>query len=106
MFIFQGILAQRNWSGAHHFEKEQPCSCTNVSVSQSNFVSVGEDGRINVFQVEQVNPLRVLGKILYYESFLLSAWLINNRKLPLGPGQTIRFFHSIFFLQIPSQSLA
>jgi len=54
------ILAQRNWSGTHHFGKEQPCSCTNVSVSQSNFVSVGEDGRINVFQVEQINPLRVI----------------------------------------------
>ena len=101
MFLFQEILAQRNWSGTHHFGKEQPCSCTNVSVSQSNFVSVGEDGRINVFQVEQINPLRVIGKIFYYQAFLLSARLINDRKLP-WPNNSI--FSLDFFLYVRSQS--
>lgn len=50
----------------HKYGKDDPCSCNGISVSQANVVSAGEDGRINVIQLERKDPFRVIGKHVFH----------------------------------------
>lgn len=44
------------WRGLHHFPSGCVSSCTSVACRDSVFVSVGEDGRINVVDLDSDGP--------------------------------------------------
>ena len=56
--VFQTLSVCAEWVGLHHFASgrrdESECPCTGLAVrADEDFVSVGEDGRISLMNLEQ-----------------------------------------------------
>ena len=59
--LLQGLAPLQSWPDLHHYPR-QPCSCTSISTKgDDSFISVGEDGSLNVVQMDRKQPTRKIG---------------------------------------------
>lgn len=57
----QVINTQQTWSGIHRYDTtNEHASCTCVSTNDTEIVTGGEDGRINILQLESRKPIRTI----------------------------------------------
>ena len=51
------------WKGLHHYASQAECACNSIAPRDDRFVSVGEDGRLNLVHMEHRNPIATIGQL-------------------------------------------
>lgn len=54
------IKQEKKWSQLHTFVNGDECPCTSFALHDENFVTVGEDGILNVLNIHSDKPLRII----------------------------------------------
>lgn len=63
------IVEETSWKNIHKFKNGDDCSCTAFATYENDVVTTGEDGTINLLNVNSKNVVRSLGNTIYYFKF-------------------------------------
>lgn len=50
------------WYNAHRFDSEESSPCTGLATYDEDIVSIGEDGRLNLFTAKRESLIRTISK--------------------------------------------
>ncbi len=58
------MINQQQWEHLHHYTNKA-CPCTGLAVKgDDTLVTIGEDGGINILNIEQRQPVKTIGKMM------------------------------------------
>uniref|UniRef100_A0A8V0XPH3 Nucleoporin 43 n=1 Tax=Gallus gallus TaxID=9031 RepID=A0A8V0XPH3_CHICK len=84
----QTLSASHRWENAHyHADQYTACggaACTGVICNNPEIVTVGEDGRINLYRADQKDAVRTIGQATEFHCTVWTDTPISNTLWPQG----------------------